>query len=135
MEVCYFKASMELLHEELYQNIKQDYDALSQQLVKKDEVIQDLQECKQHLELEASHLQNAQKENTIVKLSRAIFRKQICKLEEKNSQRVMEVCYLKASMELLHEELYQNLKQDYYALSQYYLSTNTFLSIREDFFS
>ena len=53
---------------EQYHFLKQDYDALSQQLIEKDEVIQKLQESKEELKLEVSHLQKFEMETVDVKV-------------------------------------------------------------------
>jgi len=48
--------------------LKQDYDAFSDQLIQKDEVIQKLQESKQGLALEVSHLQKFEMETIDVEV-------------------------------------------------------------------
>ena len=53
---------------EKYHFLKQDYDALSRQLIEKDEVIQKLQDSKNELELEASRLQKFEMETVDVKV-------------------------------------------------------------------
>ena len=53
---------------EQYHILKQKYDALSQQMIEKDYIIQKLQESKHELELEVSCLQKFEMETVDVKV-------------------------------------------------------------------